>query len=286
MAEHRLDVPLLHQHAPLHHRRAGAELPHHVQVVGDEQHGDAGLPVQLFQKLQNLGLDGHVQGGGGLIQQQQLGPCHDGRGDHGPLQHPAGELVGILPIHARRVRQFHCCQGRQGLVPPRLPGEVCVDTQHLLHLGADTHQGVHAALRLLEHHADLPPLDLPQQRAVCVEQLRAVQQDLPGKVALLSGQQSRHAHGGDRLAGAGLAHQPQDLPVVDGQGHARHGLPLPGVEFHMQISDLQHQDTPPFRRCRPSPMRPTPKISSTMAPPEPRAYQGALVSIPCASESM
>ena len=79
---------------------------------------------------------------------------------------------------------------------------------------------------------------------------------------------------------------PQDLPVVDGQGHARHGLPLPGVEFHMQISDLQHQDTPPFRRCRPSPMRPTPKISSTMAPPEPRAYQGALVSIPCASESM
>ena len=38
--------------------------------------------------------------------------------------------------------------------------------------------------------------------------------------------------------------------------------------------------------CRPSPMRPTPKISSTMAPPEPRAYQGALVSIPCASESM
>ena len=33
MAEHRLDVTLLHQHAPLHHRRAGAELPHHVQVV-------------------------------------------------------------------------------------------------------------------------------------------------------------------------------------------------------------------------------------------------------------
>ena len=28
------------------------------------------------------------------------------------------------------------------------------------------------------------------------------------------------------------------------RGHARHGLPLPGVEFHMQISDLQHQDTP------------------------------------------
>ena len=201
MAEHRLDVPLLHQHAPLHHRRAGAELPHHVQVVGDEQHGDAGLPVQLFQKLQNLGLDGHVQGGGGLIQQQQLGPCHDGRGDHGPLQHPAGELVGILPIHARRVRQLHCCQGRQGLVPPRLPGEVCVDTQHLLHLGADTHQGVHAALGFLKHHADLRSLNLPQNGPVRVEQFLPVQQDAAGIVALLPGQQPCHAHGSDGFSG-------------------------------------------------------------------------------------
>ena len=254
--------------------------------MGDEQHGDAGLPVQLFQQLQDLGLDGHIQGRGGLIQQQQTGPGHDGRGDHGPLQHAAGELVGVLPVHALRVRQLHRRQGLQSTAPPLLPGEVRVDPQHLLHLAADDHQGVHGAHRLLEHHADVLSLDLPQQTAIRVEQLHAVQQDLAGEVALLPGQQPRHAHGGDGLAGAGFAHQAQDLPVADGEGHAGHGLPLPGVEFYMQVLDLQHQDTSPPRRCSPSPMRPTPKISSTMAPPVPRAYQGALVSIPCASESI
>ena len=127
----------------------------HQAEQAEDQHGDAGLPVQLFQKLQNLGLDGHVQGGGGLIQQQQLGPCHDGRGDHGPLQHPAGELVGILPIHARRVRQLHCCQGRQGLVPllsAAVQAAPCTQ-QHCQH---QHHGGDHHVVRS-EHRQALPP---------------------------------------------------------------------------------------------------------------------------------
>ena len=127
--------------------------------------------------------------------------------------------------------------------------------------------------------------NLPQQGAVCMEQLGAVQQHPAGVVATLPGQQARHAHGSDGLSGAGFAHQAQDLAVVDGEGNTAHRLPVPVVEFHMQVLDLQHQPTPLSRRCSPSPMRPTPNTSSTIIRPVLMTYQGAF-SIPWASESI
>ena len=161
-----------------------------------------------------------------------------------------------------------------------------MEAEHLLHLAADLHQRVHTALGLLEHHADVLSLDLPQLRPGGMEQVHPIQQHLAGIVALAPGQQPRHAHGGDGLAGAGFAHQSQDLTVLDGEGHARHRLPAADVELHMQITDLQHHITPRSARCSPSPIRPALRTSSTMARPVPTAYQGAAVKRLCASESM
>ena len=44
-----------------------------------------------------------------------------------------------------------------------------------------------------------------------MEQLRAIQQHLTGVVAAFPGQQSRHAHGGDALAGAGFTNEAQGM---------------------------------------------------------------------------
>lgn len=41
-------------------------------------------------------LNGHVQGRRGLVGNQDGGATGDGHGDHGPLQHAAGELEGVL----------------------------------------------------------------------------------------------------------------------------------------------------------------------------------------------
>ena len=47
-----------------------------------------------------MGLDGHIQGGGGLVTDEDLGPAGDGDGDDDPLAHAAGELVRVLLIAA------------------------------------------------------------------------------------------------------------------------------------------------------------------------------------------
>ena len=106
MVEYLIGISLLHQNAPLHHRHPAAQLPHHIQVMGDKQHGHTALPVQLFQHFQNLGLNGHIQCRGRLVQQQQLGPVHDSRRDHSPLEHTAGKLMGVFVADPLRVRQF------------------------------------------------------------------------------------------------------------------------------------------------------------------------------------
>ena len=65
-----------------------------MEVVGDEEDGHSHLPVQPLQQGQYLGLNGDIQRRGGLVRQQQTGPGHNGGGDHHPLEHSAGELVG------------------------------------------------------------------------------------------------------------------------------------------------------------------------------------------------
>ena len=84
-----------------------------MEVVGDEQDAGPLLPVDLFQQVQNTLLNGHVQRRGRLIADEQLRLGDDGRRDHGPLEHPAGELVGVLAVHRLRVGQLGVGHGLQ-----------------------------------------------------------------------------------------------------------------------------------------------------------------------------
>lgn len=90
---------LLHNLARVHNGHLVADLRHHAQVVGDEDDTHLGLLLQVLHQLQDLGLDGHVQGGGGLVGDKQLGMADEAHGDHHPLAHTAGELMGVL-LHA------------------------------------------------------------------------------------------------------------------------------------------------------------------------------------------
>ena len=139
---------------------------------------------------------------------------------------------------------------------------------------------------LLKHHADVRPLNFSQDGTLRVEQFLPVQQNAPGVIALLPGQQPRHAHGGDGLSGAGFPHKAENLAVPDGEAHAAYRLPVPAVEPDVEILNFQHQPSPPFRCCKPSPMSPTPKIIQTRVRPVPRAYHGALRNIPWLSDSI
>ena len=54
------------------------------------------LLLQLEQQLHDLRLGGHVERGGGLVGDQQLGPAGERHGDHDALPHAAGQLVRVL----------------------------------------------------------------------------------------------------------------------------------------------------------------------------------------------
>ena len=66
--------------APLHHLPGVHDLHpvgkvgDNAQVVGHQDDSGVQLGFQLLEQVQHLGLDGHIQGGGGLVQQQQPGP--------------------------------------------------------------------------------------------------------------------------------------------------------------------------------------------------------------------
>ncbi len=72
-----------------------AGLGDHTQVVGDQDDRDMEGLLQVAQQSEDLRLDGHVQGGGRLVGDQQAGVAGKRHGDHHALLHAAGELVRI-----------------------------------------------------------------------------------------------------------------------------------------------------------------------------------------------
>ena len=98
---------LLDLAAGVHHHHAVAALGDDAEVVGDHDHAHAELALQALDQVEDLRLDGDVEGGGRLVGDQQLGPAGQGEGDHHPLPHAAGELVRILGGAALGLRDLH-----------------------------------------------------------------------------------------------------------------------------------------------------------------------------------
>ena len=60
--------------------------------------------LDALEHLEHLGLHGHVEGGGRLVGDEQVGVVGDRHGDHDPLAHAAGELVRVLVDPLLRLR--------------------------------------------------------------------------------------------------------------------------------------------------------------------------------------
>ena len=115
--------------------------------MGDDQHGDA-FPGQAPHDLQDLAHHFRVQGGGGLIEEQDLGIHGQGTGDGHPLLLSTGDLPGLgvdVGGHA------HLLQIEKGMLPCLFPALL----QHL-HLADDAvlqHGHIVEEVEGLEHHA-------------------------------------------------------------------------------------------------------------------------------------
>lgn len=65
--------------------------------MGDQEQGEVGGIAQLYEQLENLGLDDDIEGGGWLVSQQDLRPAGQCHGQAGTLAHTPGELVRVAP---------------------------------------------------------------------------------------------------------------------------------------------------------------------------------------------
>ena len=117
-------------HPPgIHHRELVAHLGDDAEIVGDEDQGEAVLPLQVAQQLQVLRLDRQVEAGGRLVGDQQARLAGNADGADDALAHAARHLVRVLRDPGFRRRDAHRLRGvrspgsrRSRGWPPHAPG--------------------------------------------------------------------------------------------------------------------------------------------------------------------
>ena len=109
----------------------------HAHVVGDHDQCHAALVDELAQQGQQLRLHGHVEGGRGLVRDQQVraaGQCHR---DHHPLPHAARQFVRILRQPPCNVVHTHRVEQARGLRPGFGLPHAAMQAQRFAYLLAD-----------------------------------------------------------------------------------------------------------------------------------------------------
>ena len=197
-----------HHTAAVHHQHARHVLCNHTQVVGDQHQGHATLCHQALDQRQDLLLHRHVQRGGGLVCDQQVGATGQCHGNGDALALPAGELVRVL-VHAPRcIGNTHPVQQGQCLGACSSGGQTQVQAQGLCHLAANAVHRVQRRHRLLEHHANTFAADAAESSVALAPHFFTVEPDAATDLGAVR-QQAQQGHGGEGLATTRLTHQPQ-----------------------------------------------------------------------------
>jgi hypothetical protein len=63
----------LHDFPKVHHGYPIGDVLHHGKIVGHEKVSEAELVLKILEEVEDLGLDGDVQGGDGLVAHDELG---------------------------------------------------------------------------------------------------------------------------------------------------------------------------------------------------------------------
>ncbi len=162
----------LEQPSRVHDRDPVGELEQQRQVVGDEQDREPEAVLELHDLRQDVALHHHVERGGRLVHDDDLGVGREGHGDHHPLPHAAGQLVrvGAEPVarDADQVEQFGRLLVRLG------PGQLQVRLDRVEQLRLDAEHRVERVHRALEDDRDLPPAHRAQLAVVHREQVDRV----------------------------------------------------------------------------------------------------------------
>jgi hypothetical protein len=167
--------PGLHDLAPVHHRDAVGHAGDHGEVVGDEEQRHVLLRHEVLQEIEDLRLRGDVEGGRGLVRDQEARVQRDGGGDADALTLAAGELVRVgVEADMFEAHPVEAVAGDgEGSAAVSLP----VDRKRLCHLVPDGLDGVQGRHRLLKDHRDVVAAERAEGGFRQVEEVPAVDAD-------------------------------------------------------------------------------------------------------------
>ncbi len=150
-------VPDLDDPAEVHDGDPVADPLDHRQVVRDEHVGEAQFRAQPLHQVDDLGLDGDVEGRDRFVGDDQPRAGGQRAGDADALGLAAGELVRVaVDVFGDQPDEFH----QVGGAAPRVPRAHALDQQRFGDDPGHGLAGVERGVRVLEDH-----LDVPAQRA-------------------------------------------------------------------------------------------------------------------------
>ena len=228
--------------AGVHNHDLIGHIGDNTQVMGNHDDGVAVLLLHLLHELDNLSLDGNVQGSRGLVGNQNIGIAGKGHGNHDSLTHTARELVRILIDALLGLGDTHEVQKLGGTLERLLLGVATVQTKTLAHLLADLIDRIQGGHRILEDHRDIVAANVLhlflghfEDGAAAIANVTAL--DLSRRHR----DEAHDGHGGHGLTGAGLTDDTQGLATIERVGHTVDSAndAILGMEIHLKVIDLE-----------------------------------------------
>ena len=208
--------------------------------MADVHDGRVKIALEVGDQVQHGRLDGHVQGGGRLVHDQQGRVVEQGHGDDHALLLSARDLVGIAPHDVGRVGHVDPFQHLDAFFFGIFFLHAPVNGQHLGHLVAQAHGRIEGLHGVLVDHGDAVAPDLAQFLLWAAHQILALKEDVAVDDAAVAPQEVDDAERHGALATARLAHDAVGLASHDLKAHVAHGrhVPLARLVRDSQVLDV------------------------------------------------
>lgn len=221
----------LDEFASGHDQDGGAEVFDDGEVVRDEEVGEGELVLEILEEVDDLGLDGDIEGADRLVADEEFGFDGQGTGDSDPLPLASGELVGIAVqvsgVEADEVEEFgDSLAASRGLHV----GEV--DAEGLSDNVLDSHSGVERVEGVLKDHLD-PFADGEEGGGVEGGQVETVEAD----GARGNGSQADDGFAGGGFSAAAFSDESDGGSFGNGEGDSIDGFDPAGLALEQSSGD-------------------------------------------------
>ena len=222
---------------------AVGHLGHHRQIVGDVDRRRLKLVDDVADGGEHLDLGGDVEGGGRLVEDDEVGTAGHGHGGHGALQLATRHLVGIAAADHVGIRQLEPAVEIDGVLLGLVAPFETVGEHGLDRLLDDAVGGVEGGGGALGDIGDARAPELAAAAVIGGEEIDAVEHH---RAAADAAAGLGIAHGGKpdgRLAGPRFTDQTQHLAALQRDVDAAHDLvPFVVAEaLDAQVLDLKQR---------------------------------------------